>query len=100
MVNRWGNIENCDRVYFPGLQNPCRCHNKGFSTNNPKYREAFDKADAYGYEAIDAIKARETYDTEDWLIIITSDHGGIRLGHGGDSIQERMTFVALNKEFK
>ena len=74
-------------------------HNKGFSTNNPKYREAFDKADAYGYEAIEAIKARETYDTEDWLIIITSDHGGIRLGHGGDSIQERMTFVAMNKEF-
>lgn len=75
-------------------------HNKGFSTNNPKYREAFDQADAYGYEIIEAIKARETYDTEDWLIIITSDHGGIRLGHGGDSIQERMTFVAMNKEFK
>ena len=74
-------------------------HSKGFSTNNPKYREAIDKADAYGYRTLEAIKARKTYDTEDWLIIITSDHGGIRTNHGGDSIQERMTFVVMNKEF-
>ena len=74
-------------------------HNKGFSTNNPKYREAVDKADAYGYRTLEAIKARKTYETEDWLIIITSDHGGKNLGHGGPSIQERMTFVVMNKEF-
>ena len=23
--NRWGNTGNSDRVYFGGLQNPCRC---------------------------------------------------------------------------
>lgn len=74
-------------------------HNKGFSFNNPAYKEAFAKMDAFGYETIEAIKARETYDTEDWLIIVTSDHGGIRTGHGGDSIQERMTFVVMNREF-
>ena len=74
-------------------------HNKGFSFNNPEYQEAFVKMDAYGYEAIEAIKARETYDTEDWLIIVTSDHGGIKTGHGNESVQERMTFVVMNKEF-
>ena len=74
-------------------------HNKGFSFNNPEYKDAFTKMDAYGYEAIEAIKARETYDTEDWLIIVTSDHGGIGTGHGGKSIQERMTFAVMNKEF-
>ena len=74
-------------------------HNKGFSFNNPAYQEAFLKQDAYAYEAIQAIKARETYDTEDWLIIITSDHGGIGTGHGKASIQERMTFAVMNKEF-
>ena len=24
MTNRWGNNENSDRLYFAGLQNPCR----------------------------------------------------------------------------
>ena len=46
-------------------------------------------------ESINAIKARPTYETEDWLIIITSDHGGIKRNHGKESIQERMTFAVV-----
>ena len=75
-------------------------HDLGFSFNNPKYKEAFKAEDACAYEAIKAIEARETYETEDWLIIVTSDHGGIELGHGGESIQERMTFAVMNKEWE
>lgn len=70
-------------------------HGKGFSFNNPKYKEAFKTEDAYALEAINAIKARPTYEKEDWLIIITADHGGIGKGHGGESIQERMIFAAV-----
>ncbi len=72
-------------------------HNYGFTINNPRYKEAFKTADNYGFETINAIKQRETYNTEDWLIIITSDHGGIGTEHGDASIQERMTFIASNK---
>lgn len=74
-------------------------HSYGFTINNPGYKEAFVESDACAYEAIKAIEARETFDTEDWLIIITSDHGGIGTGHGHESIQERMTFVVMNKEW-
>lgn len=74
-------------------------HNYGFTFNNPRYKDAFVTADSYGFETIEAIKARETYDSEDWLIIVTSDHGGIGTDHGGESIQERMTFVVMNSEF-
>lgn len=74
-------------------------HNSGFSFNNPKYKEAFYEIDEYGYETIEAIRSRATYETEDWLIIITSDHGGIKTGHGNESIQERMTFVVMNAKF-
>ncbi len=74
-------------------------HNYGFTINNPRYKEAFQTADLYGLETINEIKSRETYDTEDWLIIITSDHGGIGTEHGDASIQERMTFIVMNKEF-
>ena len=73
-------------------------HDLGFTINNPKYKEAFKTADYYGYETLNAIKSRETYETEDWLIIVTSDQGGIGTGHGGPSIQERMTFIVSNKE--
>ncbi len=75
-------------------------HDFGFSYNNPVYKDAFKTEDAYGYEVIKAIEARETYKTEDWLIIVTSDHGGVGTGHGGPSIQERMTFVVMNKEWE
>lgn len=74
-------------------------HDYGFSFNNSIYKDAFRTEDAYGYEVIKAIEARETYETEDWLIIVTSDHGGIGTGHGGASIQERMTFVVMNREW-
>ena len=74
-------------------------HDFGFSYNNPEYKKSFNTEDGYGYEVIKAIEARETYETEDWLIIVTSDHGGVETGHGGPSIQERMTFVVMNKEW-
>ena len=74
-------------------------HGYGFTINNPGYVEAFRTSDKYGYETLNAIKARETYATEDWLIIVTSDHGGFEKEHGFASIQERMTFIVCNKEF-
>ena len=74
-------------------------HGSGFSYNNPEYKSAFLKEDAYAYDVIKAIESRETYGTEDWLIIITSDHGGFGTGHGGASVQERMTFVVMNKKW-
>lgn len=75
-------------------------HDFGFSYNNPVYKDAFKTEDAYGYEVIKAIEARESYEAEDWLIIVTSDHGGFKSGHGGPTIQERMTFVVMNKEWE
>ena len=59
---------------------------------------AFRDAEATGADIIEAIKARDTYATEDWLILITSDHGGIGGGHGGPSFEERITFIVSNKE--
>ena len=75
-------------------------HNFGFSYNNLIYKKSFNTEDGYGYDVIKAIEARESYDTEDWLIIVTSDHGGFETNHGGASIQERMTFVVMNKEWE
>jgi hypothetical protein len=73
-------------------------HGTGFSLQNPKYVQGFYDAEKTGDEFINAIKSRPTYDTEDWLILITTDHGGIRRNHGGPSVQERTTFIISNKD--
>lgn len=73
-------------------------HNTGFSLDNPEYVEGFYNADKAGAEFIEAIKARPTYDNEDWLIIITTDHGGVLKNHGGSSFCERLTFIVSNKD--
>ncbi len=75
-------------------------HDFGFTFNNPGYKDAFIESDACACETIKAIEARASYETEDWLIILTSDHGGIGTGHGGASVQERMTFAVMNREWK
>ena len=35
------------------------------------------------------MRARPQFKAEDWLILITTDHGGKGNGHGGDSDNER-----------
>lgn len=74
-------------------------HQSGFNAKNPGYVKAFEKNESFGDEIIKSIQARETYDKEDWLIIITTDHGGNKLEHGGASKQERYTFICANKDF-
>ena len=73
-------------------------HTFGFSSNNPIYRAGYRLNDVLAYRTINAIENRDTYETEDWLIIITSDHGGYGTDHGGDSVQERMVFIITNKD--
>lgn len=96
-LNEIGKKDCADFLFVIYEQTDAAGHGTGFTYNNPKYRNAFIEMDNYGLETIKAIEARETYDTEDWLIIITSDHGGIKTNHGDDSIQERMTFFITNK---
>ncbi len=70
-------------------------HSTGFSINNPDYQRGFAEEEVCALEVIEAIEDRATYETEDWLIIITSDHGGYNTGHGSFTIQERMTFYVI-----
>lgn len=98
-LNEIGKTDCADFIFVIYEPTDSVGHDYGFTINNPDYKEAFQEADLYGIETLNAIMQRETYNTEDWLIIVTSDHGGIGTDHGGDSIQERMTFIASNKEF-
>ena len=74
-------------------------HDIGFNLAKEEYCEAYKESEMTGLDIINAIKSRDTYETEDWLIIITSDHGGYNSWHGGPTMQERYTFIACNKRF-
>ncbi|MFP6874495.1 MAG: LamG-like jellyroll fold domain-containing protein, partial [Verrucomicrobiales bacterium] len=67
-------------------------HGSGYSANNSTYLAAIAKVDDQIGEVIDAIEARPNFAAEDWLIIITTDHGGLGTGHGGQSADERTIF--------
>lgn len=73
-------------------------HGTGFGNDNFRYIKGFRDQDEQCYELLQAIFSRPSYAEEDWLIIITSDHGGIETWHGGQTLEERTTWIACNKE--
>ncbi len=73
-------------------------HKSGFDNDNSHYAAGVTNADRYAFELIETIKNRPEYKNEDWLILITSDHGGHGKMHGTQQETDRMTFIACNKK--
>ena len=72
-------------------------HSTGYGLQNPDYAEAIKESERDAYRLIQAVKARPTYDQEDWLILISCDHGGAFTGHGQQFTVMRQIFLATNK---
>jgi len=70
-------------------------HSKGFDPGVPEYIGAMEKADARVGRIIKALRSRSTYDKEDWLVIVSSDHGG----HGNGHNSHRHVVPAIRKVF-
>lgn len=69
----------------------------GFSPASTAYMSAIEAADQYVGEILTALKGRENYAKEDWMVIITSNHGGTVAGtYGGNSFNERNTFLVFH----
>lgn len=59
-----------------------------------EYRAAIELADRHVGQIVEALRARPSYQDEDWLILASTDHGRRSDGgHGGDSPQEMTIFV-------
>ena len=69
----------------------------GFWKQNPYYVNAVEHCDKNAYKISEAIKARPNYENEDWLIIVSTDHGGHLIDHGSQLHTDRTTFIATNK---
>ena len=67
-----------------------------FSPKCAEYANASLTCDNFTYQIIQEIKKREAKLNEEWLIVLANDHGGIRKGHGGQTLEERTTWIATN----
>ena len=57
-------------------------HATSFFPMSAEYKSALATADGYIGQCLAAITGRATFAQEDWLVIVTSDHGGYRNMHG------------------
>ena len=64
-------------------------HTCGFSPTAACYITAIQKADGQIGQVLTALHARPTFANEDWLVVMTSDHGGIGTGHSGGLPEQR-----------
>ncbi len=64
-----------------------------FSPENPEYLGAISSVDMLIGSVLAAVEARPRYAEEDWLILVTTDHGGTGTGHGKQSPEERSIWL-------
>ena len=64
-----------------------------------EYRDAIALSDRHVGWMMEALRARPTYEEEDWLVLISTDHGRREDGgHGGDSPEEMTIFILASGE--
>lgn len=71
-------------------------HTTGFGPSNPLYITAIEQVDGYIGSILNALRSRPNYSTEDWLVLVSTDHGGTGTNHGGSSLIERRNFLIMN----
>ena len=65
-------------------------HAHGFHPESPQYLDAIHTADRQVGLVLDAMRSRPDFDNENWLVIMTSDHGGSLDGsHSGNTPEKR-----------
>lgn len=64
-------------------------HGNGFSPTVSSYMNQIEYVDGQLGRILNALKNRANYANEDWLVVMTTDHGGIGTGHGGPTRVER-----------
>ena len=72
----------------------------GFKPKIGRYTKAIEQVDTYIGWIYEAITKRGTYANEDWLVIITSDHGGRNRNHGGQSLEEKEVPIIIKRSNK
>jgi predicted AlkP superfamily pyrophosphatase or phosphodiesterase len=71
-------------------------HSYFFSPFSPRYLEAVQEVDTQIGSVIETLQARPGIDDEDWLVVVTTDHGGFLTGHGSQLPMVRTIFMIVS----
>jgi predicted AlkP superfamily pyrophosphatase or phosphodiesterase len=71
-------------------------HSKTYGPQSPDYMKMLETLDGHIGTVLAAMRKRAHFAQEDWLVLVTSDHGGINKGHGGQTPEERTVFLIAN----
>ncbi len=73
-------------------------HKHGFHPSVPQYVQAIETVDSHIGALLDAMTSRPRFADENWLVIVSTDHGGLGTGHGGGhKVPEiRTTFLIVS----
>lgn len=73
-------------------------HEYGFSSFVPQYMEAIERTDGLVGTVLDALERRPNYKDENWLVLVSTDHGGFnndhRDGHNKPQVMRGFTIVS------
>jgi hypothetical protein len=97
-VKGWLSWKNPPTAIFYYLHN-VDIHAASYDPLNAYYRGKIAGEDQQIAQVLAALTARPNYANEEWLIVVTSDHGGSGTGHGGQTAAERDTLVILNNNY-
>lgn len=73
-------------------------HGNGFSTDVPEYIASIESVDSQIGLILATLYDRPNYTNEDWLILLSTDHGGNGFSHGGTSIEEETIFYIAHND--
>lgn len=75
-------------------------HKHGFHPTVKQYTEAIERVDKHVGDVLGALAKRESRAKEDWIVVVTSDHGGKGTGHGsGHKVPEILnSFLIVSGE--
>lgn len=86
---------NIDIMFFYFADVDIAGHNYGFSPYSPEYRNEIEQTDAQLGQLLSALRTNSNYANENWLIIVTTDHGGTLDGSHGrnEPAHRRIPFI-------
>ncbi|MDB4787146.1 alkaline phosphatase family protein [Flavobacteriales bacterium] len=88
-------MENGDpHAIFVHLDDPDYAgHSTGFSPSSAPYLTAISEMDEQVGLMVSSLQSRANYVEENWMVLVTTDHGGTGTSHGGNSEGERRVFI-------
>ncbi len=87
--------EDPDVTFFYFADVDVAGHTWGFHPDAPQYIAEIEQVDAQTGQLLEAVRGRATYDNEDWLILMSSDHGGTLDGSHGRNEPKHRTIPYL-----